>query len=1298
MRFACIGIGVLGCALTFAQTIDVGSGSPNSAVQAAFVNAFYRNGFSNLVSLPPLGNVKAFGTPGLVQEFTDGSKNKYALLMPNPAVPFVADNNGVFQLMPLLYAYYSSVGSNTAGYPIGDSLNCPPLSSASSTCQYDVFTKNYALFAYSAALPSGVTNIATRDPFFTRWNSFGGIAGIGPAVTAETTVTSSVVTIGTTAAAATLQTFDTGAIFNITSGPLSGRLVAVAPIVYSLYSANRGYLGFLGFPTADEVVLSTGRHRQTFEGGAIEYDPGGSPVLRMPVQTVVISSGFTKLNLNLGDTATLQATPYDANGVPLTDRTIAWSTSNSRVVSLQPSGATVTLKAVAGGAATITATSEGKSSGPISVFVSASCCGIGEGAPTPAIQQQFQDAVARNKLTLHLPIPTPVSRVGNGYLQNAQDAAGGNPYWLTVPDGAGTGYVVGGLLLSKFTELGGVTGALGYPRSDATVGGRQMFQNQTALAGNPVRLVSGAFLTKWAALKYETGVAGSPASEPALVLTFRATIGMLQMFANGLMASAQTGPKTGAVYFVSGPVLAAYNQAGAASGSLGLPVSDEFLASPKQRQDFEGGFVDYAPGDSIGQVHPADRTPLVTATPANVLAGGRVRLAAGGFNPGSTLRVSISGLPDFLVKTDNGAYSWEATVPLSAKTGVVSIHAADTAGASADGSYSVRAQSDVRLQVAKISGDGQNGLPGALLPQPLKILLLDDLGDPVTGAQVHFSASPGAQVIPTSAVTGPDGQAQSSLRLPASDGIALATAEAGGQIVTFGAQAAHGSLPNFPSMSQASSVTLGNGPDTIAAKGALLASAAAILRYYQNRGDLPAPNGFSDPQALNQFLKGFCVYDIKGAQICDGFLSPRDSTEQIVNLWRLASFAGNALDVAALPPDIIRVRDILSGGVPVLLALSIATNGLAAGGHFVVATGIAADGSVVIMDPNPAFGKSNLNDYLAGYAGVTGTLAGAVQIAPRIPVSRGFLVAGTPAFEISSPTGTCGVNLDLPSVTAAQPQPVGVVVSQFRMRFCDGAGNLYQLDSTTSAPFALTLTDLGDPGNRVDLSGAGLVSFKLSRLGAQWTAAAQELSFLGSSVLNAATFTPDLAPGALISVFGSGMAGPGSKTAIEVSGLPAPVIAQTPFQVNAQIPFEAGVGATTVKITSAFGAAEQPIQIGDVAPGIFRISSQSAAILNLNNTLNAPDNPAKRGETVVIFCTGLGLVTSQGSLKVAQAPVTALVQGAVWKPDFAGLTPGFIGLYQVNLPVPAAAPPGLGLSLSLQQGGLTSNTVPISIQ
>ena len=399
-----------------------------------------------------------------------------------------------------------------------------------------------------------------------------------------------------------------------------------------------------------------------------------------------------------------------------------------------------------------------------------------------------------------------------------------------------------------------------------------MFGGQAALAGNPVYLVAGNFLTKWAALKYETGTAGSPVSDVSNVLTFRATLGVTQSFSNGLMASAQTGSKAGVVYFVRGAVLAAYLSASAATGSMGLPVSDETSAAGKFRQDFEGGYIDYSPGDSIGQLHPGNRMPAITATPASVLPGARLRLAAGGFNAGSTLRISISGQADFLVKTDNGAYSWETTIPANANSGVVSVHAADTTGTSADGAYTVRAATDVRFQLTKILGDGQNGLPGALLPQPLKIALQDDQGNPVAGAQVQFSASPGAGIVSGSASTDVNGQAQAVVRLPAGDGIALVTAQTEHQTVTFGLQAAHSSLSNFPMLSQAADVPLGNGTDTIRAKGALLTSAAAIIRYYQNRGDLPTPNGFADPQALNQFLKGYCALDPTGGQICDGFL------------------------------------------------------------------------------------------------------------------------------------------------------------------------------------------------------------------------------------------------------------------------------------------------------------------------------------------------------------------------------------------------------------------------------------------
>src|ERR1700687_5628100 len=88
------------------------------------------------------------------------------------------------------------------------------------------------------------------------------------------------------------------------------------------------------------------------------------------------------------------------------------------------------------------------------------------------------------------PFPLPALRVGVGFVQDAQDAANGTDYSIAVPDAAGTGYVVGGLLLVKYRSLGGVTGSLGYPSSDATAGGRQLFAGPAALAGNPAHLVT----------------------------------------------------------------------------------------------------------------------------------------------------------------------------------------------------------------------------------------------------------------------------------------------------------------------------------------------------------------------------------------------------------------------------------------------------------------------------------------------------------------------------------------------------------------------------------------------------------------------------------------------------------------------------------------------------------------------------------------------------------------------------------------------------------------------------------------
>jgi uncharacterized protein (TIGR03437 family) len=60
--------------------------------------------------------------------------------------------------------------------------------------------------------------------------------------------------------------------------------------------------------------------------------------------------------------------------------------------------------------------------------------------------------------------------------------------------------------------------------------------------------------------------------------------------------------------------------------------------------------------------------------------------------------------------------------------------------------------------------------------------------------------------------------------------------------------------------------------------------------------------------------------------------------------------------------------------------------------------------------------------------------------------------------------------------------------------------------------------------------------------------------------------------------------------------------------------------------------------------------------------------------------------------------VTVLLNTTELPVSFAGLAPGFIGLYQVNVTIPAATPPGLGIPLALKAGGQTGNSVLVALQ
>jgi uncharacterized protein (TIGR03437 family) len=121
--------------------------------------------------------------------------------------------------------------------------------------------------------------------------------------------------------------------------------------------------------------------------------------------------------------------------------------------------------------------------------------------------------------------------------------------------------------------------------------------------------------------------------------------------------------------------------------------------------------------------------------------------------------------------------------------------------------------------------------------------------------------------------------------------------------------------------------------------------------------------------------------------------------------------------------------------------------------------------------------------------------------------------------------------------------------------------------------------------------------------------------------------------------------------------------------------------------------------VSAVAPAIFLIGNPPlGAITDQNFNLVQPGNPLPRGQSLVIFATGLGAVTQSGQFSKTTASPTVLLNGTELPVSFAGLAPGFIGLYQVNLAIPTGTPPGLAIPLILRIDGQPSNSVLVALQ
>ena len=212
-----------------------------------------------------------------------------------------------------------------------------------------------------------------------------------------------------------------------------------------------------------------------------------------------------------------------------------------------------------------------------------------------------------------------------------------------------------------------------------------------------------------------------------------------------------------------------------------------------------------------------------------------------------------------------------------------------------------------------------------------------------------------------------------------------------------------------------------------------------------------------------------------------------------------------------------------------------------------------------------------------------------------------------------------------------------------------------------------------------------------------------------AGLVNAATFQQRaLAPGSLVSLFGMNLSG----ATVQFSGVPAPILYASTSQLNLQVPWELqGMSNSTVTVTAnSISTDLEPVPVGPADPGIFSFGAPNGGqgtIVNLAGIVVDANSPAHAGDYLEIFCTGLGAVsnTPQTGAVAGVNPVSTLISnltatiGGVSAPvSFAGLAPGFFGLYQVNVQVPQGVAAGDGVPVIVSIGTTASNTVAISVR
>jgi uncharacterized protein (TIGR03437 family) len=214
-----------------------------------------------------------------------------------------------------------------------------------------------------------------------------------------------------------------------------------------------------------------------------------------------------------------------------------------------------------------------------------------------------------------------------------------------------------------------------------------------------------------------------------------------------------------------------------------------------------------------------------------------------------------------------------------------------------------------------------------------------------------------------------------------------------------------------------------------------------------------------------------------------------------------------------------------------------------------------------------------------------------------------------------------------------------------------------------------------------------------------------------------------VARGGLIAIYGASLADtalravvtplPASLGGVQVllGGQPLPLLYVSPVQIDAIVPYDAptGVPLPVVVLNGSRQSLPETVVIAAAQPAAFLLPqfgpAQAAAVGP--GGLATLQSPVTTGDRLVVYAEGLGPVTPAfaaggvapfDTLYQTANPVTVSIGGQPAVVEFAGLAPGSVGEYQINLVVPSGIPPGNTVPLVISVAGATSPAASVAVR